>query len=122
MSSAKSLTSLSLHSCKIEPFIINGVKFRSLHKLSLEFLMIDEHTVKCLISSCHSIEELLFQQCWGLKKLQISGLHRLKTLEVRLKESELETIDIPASSLHVFQLANLLDSKCHVSKWMLVRI
>jgi len=100
---AKSITELKLCRCKLKSFY-SDINLPSLKKLVLG-INVDDQIVQDLIAGCRDIEEMTFECCYGLKSLQVSGLPKLKAIEL-VENQELENVEIEASNLEslVFNL------------------
>ncbi|GMQ08088.1 hypothetical protein CsSME_00051980 [Camellia sinensis var. sinensis] len=100
--SANSIQALELQNgCKFEQASHRqSIRFVSLRKLCLRRMHVDMQLVENIISSCPLIEEIELDQCLGLKKVQISGLHNLKIVRVVQGKDGIELVDIEAPSLY----------------------
>ncbi|GJY97569.1 F-box domain containing protein [Tanacetum coccineum] len=77
--SVSSLTSLKLCNCEWpSSLMVNGVKFKSLKLLRLEYLRLDEEVIKILTTSCPLLEELTVIDCSGFKRFCVYGLQNLQ--------------------------------------------
>ncbi|GKB13922.1 F-box domain containing protein [Tanacetum coccineum] len=77
--SVSSLTSLKLCNCEWpSSLMVNGVKFKSLKLLRLEYLRLDEEVIKILTTGCPLLEELTVIDCSGFKRFCVYGLQNLQ--------------------------------------------
>ncbi|PWA84022.1 F-box domain, Leucine-rich repeat domain, L domain-like protein [Artemisia annua] len=109
LSSASSLTSLTLHKCELPSSLMVGiVKFKSLKLLSLTNLPIDEGVIEYLTKSCPVLEEFFLKFCYGFKTFCVKRHHNLQKVEIYL-DTVLERIDVDAPNLSYFLLENDTD-------------
>ncbi|GKB28541.1 F-box domain containing protein, partial [Tanacetum coccineum] len=97
--SVSSLTSLKLCNCEWpSSLMVNGVKFKSLKLLRLEYLRLDEEVIKILTTGCPLLEELTVIDCSGFKRFCVYGLQNLQIVRF-CYEYGVERIDIEAPNL-----------------------
>lgn len=70
--SLKLLTILALNGCKLELWASS--LFPSLRQLHLSSANTDDHVVKNLLGGCALLEVIIFDDCRGLKSLELAGL------------------------------------------------
>ncbi|GLT72783.1 hypothetical protein SLA2020_446870 [Shorea laevis] len=100
---AKSITELRLDSCEVDSFC-SGINLSSLKKLSLNRVRMEDQFIQTLIAGCPVVEDLSFDDCRGLKSIQVSGLPKLMTL--KMIDNNLERVEMQESnlqSLYFFQ-------------------
>ena len=73
---AKSLTVLTLHSCKLDS-IRSDINLPSLKRLSLLGVYADNQIIQNLIFGCPMVEDMGISCCWGIKCLKIFGLPKV---------------------------------------------
>ena len=110
--SSKTMSGLRLSGCKLET--CSNIMLPHLRKLYLRKIHLVEHIVQNLISSCHSIEDLRFIQCSGLKHLQVSNLLQLNRVEIH-HCSQLKKVDVSAPNLHTFWYCGKKSTPCKVN-------
>lgn len=99
----KSISVLELCSCEL-PLSNGTVRLPALQKLSLKEVRVNQLIMEDLLTSCPSIVHFSLKKCTGLKNLCISGLLKLKILELIIEGAtlgyeKLERVDIEAASL-----------------------
>ncbi|GLT55012.1 hypothetical protein SLA2020_281660 [Shorea laevis] len=94
---AKSITELNLYGCKLKSFY-SDINLSSLKKLVFSVVIVDNKIVQTLIDGCRDVEEMTFDCCSELKSIQVSGLPKLKAIEL-LQNHELESVEMEASNL-----------------------
>ena len=97
VTAAKSTTELTISGCKFESFH-SDINLSSLKKLLLGDVYLDDQIFQTLIAGCPVVEDIKFQNCYGLKNIRLSCLSKLVTFEVFLNPM-LESIEIEASNL-----------------------
>uniref|UniRef100_A0A7N2LR32 F-box domain-containing protein n=1 Tax=Quercus lobata TaxID=97700 RepID=A0A7N2LR32_QUELO len=135
---AKSLTALTLHTCKLESTCCGDINLPSLKKLSLTFVYADDQVFRNLVSGCPVIEDMKFGNCRGIKSMKFFGLpkvmaitvtqnHGLERLELALEASNLYYLYIdqgsnPELNLHLLPCKNLkeliIDTPNVTEKWL----
>ncbi|GAY51179.1 hypothetical protein CUMW_132280 [Citrus unshiu] len=123
--SAKLLTSLKLFGCKLEQ-TSHCINLRSLKRLSLDEVYMNDQMVQSLTHECCVLEDLSFFYCFGLKHLRISETRKLKSLIFHFQYQDLESVEIDVPSLQQLELSfsrvpRLLDvAECpHLKKLVL---
>jgi hypothetical protein len=94
---ANSITELKLCMCKLKSFY-SDINLSSLKKLILSIKVDEGQLFQTLIDSCRDIEEMTFDSCYGLKRIRVSGLPKLKVIALQ-HNYELESVEIEASNL-----------------------
>jgi hypothetical protein len=98
------ITELRLCKCKLKSFY-NDINLPSLKKLVLN-INVENQVVQTLIDGCRDMEEMAFECCYGpygLKSIQVSGLHKLMFIEL-LRNPQLESVEIKPSNLEFLVL------------------
>ncbi|KAK1440523.1 hypothetical protein QVD17_06351 [Tagetes erecta] len=105
--SVSMLKSLTIHGCHLpSSLMVDGVRFKSLIKLSLENVSIDDEVIKYLTTSCPLLQELKITSCEGLKRFCVYGHQNLQKVGVYYK-TRVERIDIEAPNLFFLLVADL---------------
>ncbi|WMV26216.1 hypothetical protein MTR67_019601 [Solanum verrucosum] len=91
---AKSLTELVLECCTLMPISFSSgvTNCNSLRKLSLTRVKLDEDMLQTLLNCCPLIVSFIFDQCWGLEKIELLNLENIKDLKIQFCKGE-EEID-----------------------------
>ncbi|OMO54081.1 hypothetical protein CCACVL1_28072 [Corchorus capsularis] len=104
--SAKSITNLHLHNCKLNhPYTSNAFKFHSLKELKLVQVNLDELMIQKLTSDSHLLEVIKLIECQGFANCHVPELPRLWDIYISTKEY-LISIEIAAPNLHYFHLVS----------------
>ena len=93
---AKSLTVLTLHSCKLDS-IRSGINLPSLKRLSLVGVYADNQIIQNLIFGCPMVEDMGISCCPGIKCLKIFGLP--KVMKILVQNNHLDRLELEASNL-----------------------
>nr|GEZ76184.1 F-box domain, leucine-rich repeat domain, L domain-like protein [Tanacetum cinerariifolium] len=95
---ASSLTSLTLHKCKLPPsLMVSVVKFKSLRLFSLSYLSINEGVIEYLVEGYPLLEEIYLIYCYGLKMFCVKRHPNLLKVEIYYDYTFLpERIDVEA--------------------------
>ena len=93
---AKSLTVLTLHSCKLDS-IRSDISLLSLKRLSLLGVYADNQIIQNLIFGCPMIEDMRISCCWGIKCLKIFGLPT--AMKILVQNNHLGRLELEASNL-----------------------
>ncbi|PWA96658.1 F-box domain, Leucine-rich repeat domain, L domain-like protein [Artemisia annua] len=111
LSSASSLTSLTLNKCELPSSLMDDdVKFESLKLLSLTKLRIDEGVIERLNKSCPVLKEIYLKSCYGFKTFCVKAHHNLLKVEIYGDITFLiESIDVEAPNLSHFVSVNYKD-------------
>ncbi|CAJ1955364.1 unnamed protein product [Sphenostylis stenocarpa] len=109
--SSKALTGMRLSGCELTS---DNVTLPNLQKLYLHKIPLVEHFIQNLISGCHSIEDLRFIKCSGLKHLQVSNLSKLKRVDIH-HCTQLKKVVINAPKLETFWYCGKKTTHCKVS-------
>jgi len=92
---AKSLKELELvlECCTLMPISFpNGVmNCNSLRKLSLSHVNLDENMLQTLLNCCPLIVSFIFYYCWGLKKVELLNLQKIKSFSIKNETSLLKS-------------------------------
>lgn len=102
---AQSIKVLKLQHLKLELPSHGSIRFHFLQKLALITVHVDVQVITSIISKCPLIEEIELQRCLGLHKVQISGLYKLKLVDILQTDGEIET-HIEAPSLQRLSLGH----------------
>ncbi|KAK4731879.1 hypothetical protein R3W88_024867 [Solanum pinnatisectum] len=83
---AKSLRKLILKSCPLLPLsLTNGVvNSKSLRKLSLSYVKLDEIMLQTLLNSFPSIVSFMFEYCSGLETIELVNLQKIKSVSLKV--------------------------------------
>ncbi|MCD7466184.1 hypothetical protein HAX54_002628 [Datura stramonium] len=134
---AKSLRELVLFGCNLKyaSFSSGVASCESLRKLSLSSVGLDENMLQALLNRCSLIVNFVIMDCYGLKKIEVVNLQKIKSVYIRTshqlvkikaptlehlcfrstseESGELDVIDAPnlvsleyaASQIHQLQIA-----------------
>ncbi|KAI7734671.1 hypothetical protein M8C21_009089, partial [Ambrosia artemisiifolia] len=93
------LTSLTIRHCGLPSSLtVDAVKFKSLNKLSLENVTIDDEVIKYLAASCPLLRVFEIKSCPGFKRFCVYGHQNLEIVGFIYK-TPVERIDIEAPNL-----------------------
>lgn len=109
---SETLTGLRLSGCTLQTSMI--AMLPNLQKLYLRKVHVVENIIQNLISCCHSIEDLRFIQCSGLKSLCVSNHIRLGRVEIH-HCNYLKMVELCAPNLHTFWFCGKKSAPCKVS-------
>ena len=98
---SKTLIALSLYGCDVLEIKHSTINLPHLQKLFMENMDLDETFVQNLILGCPLLEELKFERCNKLTRLQVSNLKSIKEIWVRYC-SPLQSVEVRAPSLETF--------------------
>ena len=98
---SKTLITLSLYGCDVLEIKRSTINLPHLQKLFMENMDLDETFVQNLILGCPLLEELKFERCNKLTRLQVSNLKSIKKIWVRYC-SPLQSVEVRAPSLETF--------------------
>ncbi|KAM0067835.1 putative F-box domain, leucine-rich repeat domain superfamily, F-box-like domain superfamily [Helianthus debilis subsp. tardiflorus] len=98
--SVSALTSLTIHGCDLpSSFMVEALKFKSLTRLKLENIHIDDEVITYLTTSCPLLQILRVFYCHGLKRFCVYGHHQhLRSVSIQYN-TPFERIDIEAPNL-----------------------
>ncbi|KAK9071472.1 hypothetical protein SSX86_010041 [Deinandra increscens subsp. villosa] len=93
------LESLTIRGCELpSSLMVDGLKFKSLNKLILIDVPIDDEGIRYLTPSCPFLQELKILRCYGFKTLCVYKHQNLQQVQIEYKTS-VERIDIEAPNL-----------------------
>ncbi|XP_055811921.1 putative F-box/LRR-repeat protein At5g02700 [Solanum dulcamara] len=95
---SKSLRELVLRGCNLKRVSLSSgvVKCNSLRKLFLSFVCLDENTLQALLNSCPFIVNLIFDNCYGLEKIELlNNLQKIKSVLIWKGSNQLVKIQAP---------------------------
>ncbi|GJT29092.1 F-box domain containing protein [Tanacetum coccineum] len=102
--SASSLTSLTISKCEMpSSLMVDVVMFKSMKRLHIYNILVDEEMIKRLINSCPLLEEFGVHFCSGFERFCIYGHQNLQTLQIYY-DRRLEIIDVEAPNLSNLRL------------------
>ncbi|KAJ0770855.1 putative leucine-rich repeat domain superfamily [Helianthus annuus] len=78
--------------------MVDALKFKSLIRLQLEYVHIDDEMINYLTTSCPLLKEFSLSSCHGFKRFCVNGLQNLKLLNIDC-DSQVEMIDIETPNL-----------------------
>nr|POE82334.1 f-box/lrr-repeat protein [Quercus suber] len=93
---AKSLTVLTLHSCKLDS-LRSDINLPSLKRLSLLSVYADDQIIQNLIFGCPMVEDMGISCCRGIKCLKIFGL--AKVMKILVQNNHLDRLELEAPNL-----------------------
>ncbi|KAK1440454.1 hypothetical protein QVD17_06281 [Tagetes erecta] len=97
--SVSMLKSLIIESCELPSSLMaDVVRFKSLIRLELANVPIDDEAIKYLATSCPLLQEFHIHTCYGFKRFCIYGHQNLKKVVISGK-TQVERIDIDAPNL-----------------------
>ncbi|XP_048492216.1 F-box/LRR-repeat protein At3g58900 isoform X2 [Beta vulgaris subsp. vulgaris] len=100
---ASSITKLRLKKCELNLSSLRHTQLPRLRVLDLTNVYLDEVVMGRLLASCPNLEEFTCGYCYGLTRLEISGLTKIETVCVILEsKDQLKAIKIKAPSLLEF--------------------
>ncbi|KAG2728883.1 hypothetical protein I3760_01G224400 [Carya illinoinensis] len=108
---AKTLTGLRLYGCKLKS--CGYIKLPHLQKLYMRQVVIDQQTIRNMISGCPLVEDLRFIHCTGLKDLQVSGLLKLDRFEMHHFHGT-RKVEITAPNLLTFWYCGNISTRCEI--------
>ncbi|XP_017978316.1 PREDICTED: uncharacterized protein LOC18596092 [Theobroma cacao] len=114
---AKSLTVLKLGGCRLDlPFTAGSTRFPSLQQLHLCSVHLDEQILDNLISTFPCVQIFALENFWELFYFRISGLGKLKMVELSSMHWNLKEVNIEAPSLETLDFCDELRSSiCKVN-------
>ncbi|MFS7955105.1 putative leucine-rich repeat domain superfamily [Helianthus anomalus] len=75
--SVSALISLTIHGCDLpSSFMVDALKFKSLTRLKLENIHIDDEVITYLATSCPLLQVIQIRSCHGLKRFCVYGHHQ----------------------------------------------
>ncbi|XP_060181494.1 putative F-box/LRR-repeat protein At5g02700 [Lycium barbarum] len=94
---AKSLRELVLRGCNLTRVSLSsGVpNCHSLRKLSLSLVILDENMLQTLLNSCPFIVSFIFDKCYGLEKIELLNLQKIKSVLIWKARNQLVKIQAP---------------------------
>ncbi|KAH0693544.1 hypothetical protein KY285_020641 [Solanum tuberosum] len=97
---AKSLTELVLECCTLMPISFSSgvTNCNSLRKLSLTRVKLDEDMLQTLLNCCPLIVSFIFDQCWGLEKIELLNLGKIKSISIKTRRRD-QLVKIQAPTL-----------------------
>ncbi|PWA99890.1 F-box domain, Leucine-rich repeat domain, L domain-like protein [Artemisia annua] len=97
--SVSSLTSLKIGNCELpSSLMVDDVRFKSLERLFLEKVPINEEMIKCLTTSCPLLKYFTVKDCYGFKRFSVYGHQYLQKVWIYYNHT-VERIDIEAPNL-----------------------
>ncbi|KAF5730470.1 F-box/LRR-repeat protein [Tripterygium wilfordii] len=92
---SQSLQSVLLSGCELNlEHVKSSIHCPSLRKLALLHVYLDNNTIRNLFRCCPSITTFRLSNAWGLKKLHISRIPSVETVEVHSNTGDLEEVYI----------------------------
>ncbi|KAF5798544.1 putative leucine-rich repeat domain superfamily, F-box-like domain superfamily [Helianthus annuus] len=93
------LESLIISGCELpSSFMVDALKFKSLIRLQLEYVHIDDEMINYLTTSCPLLKEFSLSSCHGFKRFCVNGHQNLELLDIDC-DSQVEMIDIETPNL-----------------------
>ncbi|KAK1440526.1 hypothetical protein QVD17_06354 [Tagetes erecta] len=93
------LKSLTIQGCELpSSLMVDGVQFKSLIQLALEYIVIDEEVITYLTTSCPLLQDFQVKGCHGFKRFCVYGHQNLEKVKI-LQNTQVERIDIDAPNL-----------------------
>ncbi|KAK1440545.1 hypothetical protein QVD17_06374 [Tagetes erecta] len=104
--SVSMLKSLTIRDCDLpSSFIVDDLKFKSLIRLTLENVTIDDKVIKHLTTTCPLLQVLQIRNCYGFKIFGIYGHQSLEKVFI-MQSTRVERIDIEAPNLAYLLVAD----------------
>ncbi|WMV26217.1 hypothetical protein MTR67_019602 [Solanum verrucosum] len=116
---AKSLTELVVESCTLIPvsFSSGVTNCNSLRKLSLSHVKLDEDMLQTLLNCCPLIVSFIFDQCWGLKKIELLNLQKIKSVSIKNRKEQSQLVKIQAPTLEHLSYDDYLWGKLDIVEY-----
>ncbi|KAF5798479.1 putative leucine-rich repeat domain superfamily, F-box-like domain superfamily [Helianthus annuus] len=100
------LKTLVILGCELpSSLMLDAVRFKSLIKLSLVSVPIDDEVIKHLTTSCPLLQEFEIDSCSGLKRVCVYGHQNLQSVYIQCNTA-VERIDIEAPNLSSLTIIN----------------
>lgn len=97
-----SITKLKLKGCELSSASLVNTKLPSLQNLSLQYVYLDEGAMDSLAATFPNLEVFTFKYCYGLTRLEVSGLTKLVKVDVEHNAEHYEAVEIDAPNLLEF--------------------
>ncbi|MFS7955103.1 putative leucine-rich repeat domain superfamily, F-box-like domain superfamily [Helianthus anomalus] len=100
------LTSLTIFGCDLpSSFMLDALKFKSLTRLKLENIHIDDEVITYLATSCPLLQVFEIRSCPGFKRFCVHGHQSLQEVDISF-DAPVERIDIEAPNLYELSVAD----------------
>ncbi|WRX33981.1 hypothetical protein QQP08_026468, partial [Theobroma cacao] len=117
---AKSLTVLKLGGCRLDlPFTAGSTRFPSLQQLHLCSVLLDEQILDNLISTFPCVQIFALENFWELFYFRISGLGKLKMVDLSSMHWNLKEVNIEAPSLETLDFCDELRNNANLTDQLL---
>ncbi|KAK1440525.1 hypothetical protein QVD17_06353 [Tagetes erecta] len=99
LSTVSMLESLAINGCYLpSSFMVNALQFKSLIRLKLQYISIDDEVIKYLNTSCPLLQDLEIRRCNGFKIVCVTGHQNLQNVTIA-HNTQVERIHIEAPNL-----------------------
>ncbi|KAH0640074.1 hypothetical protein KY285_036660 [Solanum tuberosum] len=94
---AKSLRELVLNGFNLKRVSLSSdvVNYNSLRKLSLSYISLDDNMLQTLLNKCSLIVSLVLEHCFGLEKIELLNLQRIKSVTIKTFRNQRVKIEAP---------------------------